>query len=52
MQVKKLLEKKLILMLPHPLAYFQMQKYYQSKTNFDSTYSRTNFLYQLTCKIC
>ena len=31
-----------ILMPPHPLTYFEMQKYYQNKPRFNGIYSRDN----------
>ena len=31
-----------ILMPPHPLTYFQIQKYYQNKPRFNGIYSRDN----------
>ena len=31
-----------ILMLPHPLTNFEIQKYYQSKPKFNGVYSRNN----------
>ena len=29
-------------MLPHPLAYFEIQKYYQNEPEFNGVYSRNN----------
>ena len=29
-------------MLPHPLTYFEIQKYYQNKPRFNDVYSRDN----------
>ena len=29
-------------MLPHPLTYFEIQKYYQNETKFNGVYSRNN----------
>ena len=43
-QVKAQLEVVKILMLPHPVTNFEIQKYYQSEPKFNSVYSRNNFL--------
>ena len=40
--LKQQLEKFRILMLPHPVTKFEMQKYYQNKPKFNSVCSRNN----------
>ena len=39
-----IVEMKWILMVPHPLTNFEIQKYYQNGTRFNCVYSRNNLL--------
>ena len=41
-QVKELLEQVWILIPPHPLSNFDIQKYYQNEAKFNGVYSRNN----------